>query len=44
MDSRRGDFVKAKAELDKMDLVAEKLMTYELVPMLSSGRFSTYVN
>jgi len=45
MESRVGhDFVKAKAELARMDEVAEKLMAYEPVPMLSSGRFSTYVN
>ena len=45
MESRAGhDFVKAKAELDRMDEIAEKLMAYEPVPMLSSGRFSTYVN
>ena len=38
MESRAGhDFVKAKAELVKMDEIAKKLMTYEPVPMLSSG-------
>ena len=45
MESRAGhDFVKAKAELDRMDEIADELMTYKPVPMLSSGRFSTYVN
>lgn len=39
-----GDFVAEKAELEKMDAVAEKLMAYEPVPMLSAGRFSTYLN
>jgi hypothetical protein len=39
-----GDFVTAKAELDKLDTVAERLMGYTPVPMLSAGRFSTYVN
>ena len=34
----------AKAQLDEMDAVAEKLMTTEPVPMLSASRFSTYVN
>jgi len=40
----RVDFVTAKAELDKLDVVADKLMAYKPVPMLSAGRFSTYVN
>ena len=45
MDARvENDFAKGKAELDKMDAVAEKLMSYEPAPMLSAGRFSTYVN
>jgi hypothetical protein len=45
MDRRAGgDFVAAKAELDKLDAVAERMMAYEPVPMLSAGRFSTYVN
>ena len=45
MDARvRVDFVKAKAELDRMDAVANELMSHEPVPMLSAGRFSTYVN
>ena len=44
MDKMMKALVKAKAELDRMDVVAEKLMAYEPVPMLSSGRFSTYVN
>lgn len=38
------DFVKAKAELDRLDGVADKLMNYEPVPMLSDGRHSTYLN
>jgi hypothetical protein len=45
MDARvRVDFVTAKAELEKLDAVAEKLMACKPVPMLSAGRFSTYVN
>ncbi len=45
MDARvRVDFVAAKAELDKLDAVANKLMAYKPVPMLSAGRFSTYIN
>lgn len=45
MDARvRLDFVEAKAHLDKLDAVANELMVYEPVPMLSAGRFSTYVN
>jgi hypothetical protein len=45
MDARvRVDFVEAKAHLDKLDAVANQLMAYEPVPMLSAGRFSTYVN
>ena len=45
MDARvRVDFVAAKAELEKLDAVAEKLMGYKSVPMLSVGRHSTYVN
>jgi len=38
------DFPKAKVELEKMDAVAEELMAIKPVPMLSAGRFSTYVN
>ena len=45
MDARvQVDFAKAKAELDRMDAVANELMSHEPVPMLSAGRFSTYVN
>lgn len=45
MDARvENDFEKGKAELEKMDAVAEELMAYEPVPMLSAGRFSTYTN
>jgi len=45
MDARtRVDFIAAKAELEKLDAVAGKLMAYKPVPMLSAGRFSTYVN
>jgi hypothetical protein len=45
MDARvRVDFVTAKAEMDKLDAVAGKLMAYKPVPMLSAGRFSTYIN
>lgn len=40
----RVDFTAAKAELDKLDAAAGKLMACEPVPMLSAGRFSTYVN
>ncbi|NQU09463.1 DUF4838 domain-containing protein [bacterium] len=38
------DFVTEKKNLDELDAVANKLMAYEPVPMLSAGRFSTYVN
>jgi hypothetical protein len=45
MDARvRVDFVTAKAELDKLDIVANKLMAYKPVPMLAAGRHSTYIN
>jgi hypothetical protein len=45
MDARvRVDFVAAQRELEKLDAVANTLMTYKPVPMLSAGRFSTYVN
>jgi len=40
----RVDFVTAKAELDKLDAVAGELMAYQPTPMVSAGRFSTYVN
>lgn len=39
-----GDFVAAKGELDKLDAVAGRLMAMKPVPMVSAGRFSTYVN
>lgn len=45
MDARvQVDFVKAQSELEKLDAVAEKLMAYKPVAMVSEGRFSTYVN
>jgi len=45
MDARtRVDFKAAKEELDKLDAVAERLMATKPVPMLSAGRFSTYVS
>lgn len=40
----KGDFTGAKAELDKLDAAANTLMNYKPVPMLSAGRFSTYLN
>lgn len=40
----RGDFVGAKSELDRLDVVANRLMAIKPVPMISAGRFSTYVN
>ncbi len=45
MEARtRVDFPAAKAELDKMDAVAQRLMEMKPVPMLSAGRHSTYIN
>jgi hypothetical protein len=45
MEARtRVDFVAAKAELDKMDAVAQTLMDMKPVSMVSAGRFSTYVS
>jgi len=45
MDARsRVDFPAAQQELTRLDAVAEKLMNYTPTPMLSAGRFSTYVN
>ena len=45
MDARaRCDFKAAKEELDRLDAVANRLMAYKPVPMLSAGRYSTYVN
>lgn len=40
----RLDFVATKQELEKLDAVANRLMETKPVPMLSAGRFSTYVN
>lgn len=40
----RVDFPTAKAELEKQDAVAQRLMDIKPVSMVSSGRFSTYVN
>lgn len=39
-----GDFVAAKADLDRLDGIATPLMEMQPVPMVSAGRFSTYVN
>jgi hypothetical protein len=45
MDARaKVDFAAAQSELTKMDAVADILMNYKPVAMLSAGRFSTYVN
>lgn len=45
MDARvRVDFPTAKAELVKLDAVATELMEMKPVPMVSAGRFSTYLN
>ncbi len=45
LDARvRVDFPAAQAALEKLDAVADKLMAYKPVPMVSAGRFSTYVN
>jgi hypothetical protein len=45
MDARTNvDFVAAQSELKQLDAVADTLMDYKPVPMLSAGRFSTYVN
>jgi hypothetical protein len=38
------DFVGAKKALDRLDSAATRLMETKPVPMLSAGRFSTYVN
>ena len=38
------DFPAAKKELDRLDAAAERLMGTKPVPMISAGRFSTYVN
>lgn len=40
----RVDFPAAQAALEKLDAVADKLMASQPVPMVSAGRFSTYVN
>lgn len=43
MDARvKVDFVTAQKELDRLDAVANTLMAYKPVPMVSAGRFSTY--
>lgn len=39
-----GKFVEAKQSLDQLDAVAETMMGYKPVPMLSAGRFSTYTS
>jgi hypothetical protein len=39
-----GEFLAAKAQLNKLDAVANRLMAMKPVPMVSAGRFSTYVN
>jgi len=45
MENRmRGDFVTAKADLDRLDAVAQKLMDMKPVPMVAAGRHSTYIN
>lgn len=45
LDARtKGDFPSAKAELDRLDAAAKRLMDVKPVPVLSAGRFSTYVN
>ena len=45
MEARaRVDFKAAKAALDRCDASAQQLMEMKPVPMLSAGRFSTYVN
>ncbi len=45
MDARsRVDFAAAQRDLTRLDGVAASLMAMEPVPMLSAGRFSTYVN
>ena len=40
----RVDFVAAQAELKKLDDTANELMNLKPVPMVSSGRFSTYTS
>lgn len=40
----RGDFAVAQKSLEQCDAVANELMAYKPVPMLSAGRFSTYIN
>jgi hypothetical protein len=45
LDARtKCDFPAAKQELDRLDAAAKRLMEAKPVPMLSAGRFSTYVN
>jgi hypothetical protein len=45
LDARtKGDFVASKKELDRLDETANRLMATKPVPVISAGRFSTYVN
>jgi hypothetical protein len=45
MEARHtSDFIAAQRELEKQDAIANKLMGMKPVPMVSAGRFSTYVN
>jgi hypothetical protein len=45
LDARTScDFVAAQGHLERLDATAERLMAYRPVPMLSAGRFSTYLN
>jgi hypothetical protein len=45
LDTRtKGDFVAAQKELTRLDEVAGRLMAMKPVPMVSSGRFSSYVS
>ena len=45
MEARsKGDLALAQKELERMDAEANKLMAYKPVPMVSAGRFSTYVS
>lgn len=45
LESRaRGDFAAAQKAIEQCDAVANDLMAYKPVPMVSAGRFSTYVN
>lgn len=45
LESRpQGDFAAAQKALEQCDAAANELMAYKPVPMLSAGRFSTYIN